>query len=140
MPFVQRIEGAAGESVEVKARLTRAVGAAQGRPCPRRRRYGSPSEGDLVAFDGSVSPPRKISGNPPPYPDEARRVNLLGTVKVEMIVNEKGEPFDLRVVGSAGEILDRAVVNAVRTWRYEPATKGGVKVKVHWSYQHSYVK
>ena len=93
-----------------------------------------------MAFDGTVSPPRKISGNPPPYPDEARRVNLLGTVKIEMIVNERGEPTDLRVVGSAGEILDRAVVDAVRTWRYEPATKSGVKVKVHWSYQHSYVK
>jgi eukaryotic-like serine/threonine-protein kinase len=138
-PSVQRIEGAAGETVEVKARLTRLT-AAQERPRPAPSPEWIPSEGDLVAFDGSVSPPRKISGNGPPYPDEARRVNLLGTVKVDMIVDEKGEVFDLRVVESAGEILDRAVVNALRTWRYEPATKGGVKVKVHWSYQHSYVK
>ena len=97
-------------------------------------------EGALVPFDASVSPPRKIAGSPPPYPDEARRVNLLGTVKVEMIVNERGEPTDLRVVESAGDILDRAVVNTLRTWRYEPAMKGGVKVKVRWTYQHSYVK
>ena len=136
-PYIQRIEGAAGEAVEVKGRLTRLTA---GRPSPAPAPEWIPSEGTLVAFDGSVSPPRKISGNPPPYPDEARRVNLLGTVKVEMIVTETGEPTDLRVVGSAGEILDRAVVNAVRTWRYEPATRSGVKVKVHWSYQHSYVK
>jgi protein TonB len=109
-------------------------------PLPSPKSAWVPTEGALVTFDESVSPPVKLSGNPPLYPDEARRLNLLGTVKVEMIVSETGQPVDVRVVGSAGEILDRAVVNAVRTWRYEPATKGGVKVKVRWSYQHSYVK
>ena len=123
----------------MRARLTR-LSAAQGSPLPAPSPEWIPYEGALVAFDGSVSPPLKTSGNPPPYPDEARRLNLLGTVKVAMIVNERGEPTELRVVESAGEILDRAVVNAVRTWRYEPAMKSGVKVKVGWSYQHSYVK
>ena len=93
-----------------------------------------------MAFDDTVTPPRKISGNPPAYPDDARRMNLIGTVKVEMIVNERGEPTDIRVVGSAGQMLDRAVVEAVKAWRYEPATKRGVKVKVHWSYQHSWIR
>ncbi len=138
-PSVQRIEAAPGEAVEVNARLTR-LSAAQGRPRPAPSPEWIPYEGALVALDGSVSPPVKISGNPPPYPPEARRMNFLGTVKVEMIVDEKGEPTDLRVVESAGEILDRAVVGAVRTWRYEPAMKGGVKVKVHWSHQQSFVK
>jgi len=141
-PSLQRIEGAAGEVVEVRARLTR-LSAAQGAPLPLLPSASPewiPYEGALVTFDGSVSPPRKISGNPPPYPDEARRVNLLGTVKVEMLVNEKGETSELRVVASAGEILDRAVVNAVRTWRYEPAMKSGVKVKVRWSHTQAYVK
>jgi len=136
---IQRIDGAPGEAVEVRARLARRS-EAQGPPLPSPSPVWIPYEGALVAFDGSVSPPRKISGSTPPYPDEARRVNLLGRVKIEMIVSEKGEPTDIRVVESAGEILDRAVVNAVRTWRYEPAMKSGVKVKVHWSYQHSYVK
>ena len=131
-PSIQRINAVAGEPLDIRARLARAT--AEEVPDPR------PVQGALVALDGTVSPPRKISGDPPPYPDEARRVNLVGTVKVEMIVNENGEPTDLRVVGSAGEILDRAVVNAVRAWKYEPATKDGVRVQVRWSYQHSYVK
>ena len=59
-------------------------------------------------------------------------MNLLGTVTVEMIVDEKGEPQDLRVVESAGEILDQAVVEGRPRWRYEPARKDGVKVKVRW--------
>jgi serine/threonine-protein kinase len=136
-PSIQRITAVAGQPLDIRARLARRASAeADLPPTPDPL----PVQGALVTFDGSVSPPRKISGDPPPYPDEARRVNLVGTVKVEMIVNENGEPTDLRVVGSAGEILDRAVVNAVRTWKYEPATKGGVRVQVRWSYQHSYVK
>ena len=133
--FIQRIEGAAGEEVEVTARLTRLSAKVRSRPAPE----WIPYEGALVAFDASVSPPRQIAGSPPPFPDAARRLNLLGTVRVAMVVNERGEPTDLRVVESAGEILDRAVVDAVRKWRYEPAVKSGVKVKVRWSYQHSYI-
>jgi TonB family protein len=29
-------------------------------------------------------------------------------------------------------VLDKAALEALRTWRYEPATKAGVKVKVHF--------
>ena len=136
-PSIQRIDAAAGEVVDLKARLTRLAAET---PMPAPSPQWIPYEGALVTVDGSVSPPVKVSGNPPSYPDEARRMNFLGTVKVEMIVDEKGEPTDLRVVQSAGEILDRAVVNAVRTWRYQPAMKSGVKVKVHWSHQQSFVK
>ena len=124
--------------MEVRARLGR-VSVAEEPPVPSPSPQWIPFEGALVAFDSTVSAPRKISGSTPPYPDEARRMNLLGTVRVAMVVNERGEPTDLRVVESAGDLLDRAVVNAVRTWRYEPAMKSGVRVKVRWSYQHSYV-
>ena len=137
-PFVQRIDGATGEVVEVRARLTRR--SAGGPPIPVPSPVWIPYEGALVAVDETVTKPEKISGASPVYPDEARRMNLLGTVKVEMIVNETGLPGDLRVVESAGEILDRAVVNAVRTWRYKPAEKSGVKVKVHWSHVQKFVR
>jgi len=140
-PSIQSVEGAPGEVVEVRARLTR-LSAAPGQPGSAPSPEWIPYEGALVPMDESVSLPREIAGRAPapPYPDEARRMNLLGTVKVEMIGNEKGEPTDLRVVESAGEILDRAVVDTVRTWRYTPAMKSGVKVKVRWSYTHRYVR
>jgi TonB family protein len=46
-----------------------------------------------------------------------------------MTVTEQGEPAELRVVESAGEILDGAVLAAVKDWRYTPAQKNGVKVR-----------
>jgi TonB family protein len=137
-PHVQRIEGAAGDAVQVTASLARMSAATL--PLPSPSQLWVLHEGSLVPFDHRVTPPVKVAGDSPAYPEAARRINLLGTVKVEMIVDETGRSTDLRVVQSAGEILDRAVIDAVRTWRYEPARKAGGKVKVRWSYQHSYVR
>ena len=138
-PYVHEFQGSPGEKIELSATLTPVSAARRREPAP------SPTpvwvaEGSLVPFDGTVTPPVRVSGNAPEYPGEARRLNLLGTVKVEMIVDENGAPTNLRVVESAGEILDQAVVEAVRGWTYEPARKDGVKVKLRWSYQHNYVK
>jgi len=53
-------------------------------------------------------------------------------VAVDMIITEEGAPIEIAVVESAGEVLNRALVDAVRGWRYEPARKNGVNVRVHW--------
>jgi TonB family protein len=139
VPYIHEINGAAGETIDLSARLVRRSAEA-GPALPSPSPVWIPYEGALVAIDETVTKPEKLSGSSVLYPDEARRMNLLGTVKVEMIVNETGQPTDLRVVESAGEILDRAVVNAVRTWHYKPAEKGGVKVKVHWSHVQKFVR
>jgi TonB family protein len=55
---------------------------------------------------------------------------MSGTVGVEITVTEQGEVQNPRIVESAGEVLDQAVLAAVRNWRYTPAEKNGVKVKV----------
>ncbi len=45
-------------------------------------------------------------------------------------MTETGEVVEPRVVESAGEILDQALLDAVRHWRYEPADLNGLKVRV----------
>ena len=59
-------------------------------------------------------------------------LRLEGVVAMEMIVTEEGKAIELRVVESAGQILDEAALEAARTWRFEPALKQGVKVRVRW--------
>ena len=44
----------------------------------------------------------------------------------------------LSVVESAGPVLDKAVLDAVRGWRFKPATKAGVRVKVRWTARQTY--
>jgi serine/threonine-protein kinase len=130
-PWARKIEAKIGESIDLEARLdplTRKAGA-EPKPVPSTLWL---KEGDLVELGPDVKEPRKISGDPAAYPAAAARLRLEGSVAIDMIVTETGEPTDLRVVESAGEILDRAVIDAVRRWRYEPAEKNGIKVRVHW--------
>jgi serine/threonine-protein kinase len=99
-----------------------------------------PIEGALVEMDASVTPPVKLSGASAPYPDKARRGKIYGTVAVSMIINAHGEPTELGIAESAGDVLDEAVVAAVRTWRFTPAVKDGVKVSVRWLVRQRFQK
>jgi protein TonB len=95
-------------------------------------------EGDLVALTAAVQPPRRISGEMPRYPDAARRVGMSGSVLIDVLVTERGQPEQIRVLESAGAILDETVVAAVSSWRFEPAIRDGTKVRVRWPYRHTF--
>jgi periplasmic protein TonB len=85
-----------------------------------------------------VTPPRRISGGPATYPERALARREFGTVAVRLVVNEDGTTSDLEVTESAGEVLDEAVLRAIRSWRFEPATKDGVNVKVRMLVTQTY--
>ena len=127
-PWVRKINASLGETVEITAHLDRID-----EPAARKealRTGGWVQRGDLVEMGPGVTAPQKISGDPAPSPDAARRLRLKGTVTVELTVTETGEVVEPRVVESAGEILDQALLDAVRRWRYEPADLNGLKVRV----------
>jgi protein TonB len=70
---------------------------------------------------------RPMAGNAEPkYPAAMLRAGVGGTVVVVAEVDAQGNPVDVRVVERSGERdLDRAAVNAVRQWRFEPAMRNG---------------
>ena len=45
----------------------------------------------------------------------------------------------MTVVESAGKLVDDVVVAAVKGWKYEPATKRGVKVKVETVFRQTFL-
>jgi len=64
----------------------------------------------------------------PEYPSRALRSGVEGSVSVLIEINARGVPTDVRVVSRRGERsrdLDRAVLNAARDWRFEPARRNG---------------
>jgi TonB family protein len=133
-PWRQRVDASAGVPVTLEARLVAApVAKPEPEPTPPPLK-----EGDLVEMSADVAPPKKISGDTAYYPRKAERNRMQGLVVVDMIVTEKGDVTDLRVLESAGEVLDQAVLDAVKSWRFEPATKHGIKVKVHWQARHRF--
>jgi TonB family protein len=125
-PWRQKVHLGAGTEVSLSPKLTPIAGASS----TRLEALGWVRPGDLVELGPGVTPPRRISGQPAPYPAAARRQKVGGTVVVELTVTERGEPDNVRVVRSGGAILDAGMTAAVRTWRYAPAERNGVKVRV----------
>jgi TonB family protein len=87
-------------------------------------------EGDLVERGAGVIDPKCIQCPGPRYPEAAKRTKLQGTVEISFIVTETGEVQEIQIRESAGDIFDQAVIEAVKGWKFEPATKNGVPVKV----------
>ena len=63
---------------------------------------------------------RAKSKVPPVYPDLARKMNITGTVKVEVMVAPNGTVKDAKVVGGH-PVLASAALEAIKKWRFEPA-------------------
>jgi TonB family protein len=77
-----------------------------------------------------VSAPVMISKIEPEYSGQARQAKLQGSVKVQLIVDERGFPQQVSLVQSLGMGLDEKAVEAVRRWRFRPGMKDGRPVPV----------
>ena len=68
--------------------------------------------------------------NPPNYPAISRRLGEQGQVKLKVELDETGRVTSARVVESSGfKRLDEAGLNAVKSWRCNPATRDGKPVR-----------
>ena len=73
--------------------------------------------------------PRRVS---PDYPDSAVRKGLQGSVDVRFTITVKGTVEDVAVVqADPPDVFDRAAVEAVKRWRYDPKTVDGVATESH---------
>lgn len=66
----------------------------------------------------------------PQYPDLARRMNISGTVRLQVVVGPDGSVRATNVLGGH-PLLVQAASDAVRKWKFEPGaeTTGVVEVK-----------
>lgn len=88
----------------------------------------APAADSAVASDYDA-PPKLLKQTKPRYPEAAFRKGLEGTVKLEFIVELDGKAGSVRVLESVPG-LDAAAVKCVRSWRFEPATRQGIPVRV----------
>jgi protein TonB len=65
----------------------------------------------------------------PRYPESARRAGAQGTTLLKVHVLDDGSLADIKVEESAGHAaLDRAALDAVRRWKFEPGRQNGKPV------------
>lgn len=88
--------------------------------------------GDHYALPGrgGVTVPVALYKPEPEYTDEARKVRMQGVVTLWAVVNEQGGVEQVRVYRGLGFGLDERAITAVRTWRFQPATKDGRPIAV----------
>jgi protein TonB len=71
-----------------------------------------------------------VDMRPPVYPPRCLRMGIEGRVRVRVLVGENGKVQEVTLDRSSGEsALDESALEAVRTWRFEPARRNGVPVR-----------
>ena len=77
----------------------------------------------------SISASYAASNRKPEYPKMSQRLNEQGTVVLTVLVKSDGSAGDVEVKSSTGfPRLDRAAMDAVRSWHFNPATVDGKPV------------
>ena len=90
-------------------------------------------EGDLV--ENPDTAPQPVSTRKATYPPLARQRRVGGTVILRALVDENGVVQQVEILRGVRPDLgiDNAAASAVRTWRFQPATKDGVRVKAWYT-------
>jgi len=77
-----------------------------------------------------INPPSLLREVKPDYTDEGRRRSVEGEVELEIVVRSDGSVGDVTLLRGLGAGLDQRAIDAVRQWRFAPATRQGVAVDV----------
>ena len=72
--------------------------------------------------------PLPIRTPQPEYPADLRAQNLEGTVVLAVSIDEKGEVATCEVTKSTDKRFEAAAIEAVRKWKFNPATKNKTPV------------
>ena len=83
-----------------------------------------------IRVGGDVQPPVKVSAPSPQYTEIARKARIQGVVIVEAIIDKQGSVTNVKVLKGLPMGLDTAAADAVKKWKFEPATLNGKPVAV----------
>jgi TonB family protein len=89
-------------------------------------------EGDIVTPGPGVVVPVAIHQEQPQYPTKARSMQVEGVVDAEALVGINGVVEEVRIVNVSRKKVgfEEESEKAIMKWRYKPATKKGVKVRM----------
>ncbi len=75
-----------------------------------------------------VTMPKLVRKIEPTYSPDARDAGVQGTVYLEVLINENGEPTRINLLSPLGFGLDERAQACVEKWKFVPATKDGKPV------------
>jgi protein TonB len=81
----------------------------------------APPSSHPIHLPEAATPPQRIGGSEPEYPEEARRAGREGLVVLKVVIDDEGRVTVAEVLRGEEPFVASAV-RSVRTWRYRPAT------------------
>ena len=87
---------------------------------------------------GCITAPHATYSPDPKYPKKERKARHSGTVVLDLVVDADGLPRDVKVWHQLSPEFDEAAIDAVKTWKFSPATKDSkpiatqIKVEVNF--------
>jgi len=82
--------------------------------------------------------PGRISGEWAAYPKKAPKPKGELVVPFTVLISETGDVTEVKITESGGQVVDEAIVAAVRNWKFTPGVKKGTKVKVRMSFRQTF--
>jgi periplasmic protein TonB len=89
---------------------------------------GNGPEGIYPGNMRGMTVPQVIFNPEPSFSDEARKAKTQGRVGLLLVVGKDGRTYNIRVRESLGMGLDEKAIEAVKLWRFKPATLNGTPV------------
>lgn len=84
------------------------------------------------AADG-MEPPVPVRTVAPKFPEEMRRAGNSGIVTVSILIDEKGNVTDPKVVKASNDAFSEPAIEALKKWKFKPAKKDGEAVAIRVS-------
>jgi TonB family protein len=77
-----------------------------------------------------IKAPHRVYTVQPDYPEKAKRRGIEGTVRLAAVIGKDGKVKELKPI-SGDRLLVKPALEAVKKWRYTPATLDGKVVEAH---------
>ena len=79
---------------------------------------------------GDVKAARLLSSVDPVYPPVAKSQHIAGDVRIDALIDANGRVSSMKVL-SGPALLHQPAMDALRQWKYQPATLNGTAVPMH---------
>lgn len=100
------------------------------------QQYAAPKYTPIYQVD---SEPQVASEVKIPYPEEARRAGIEGTVTLSITIDTEGKVVAAKVISGPGYGLNEAAREAIKRFRFKPAVKGGEAVSTEMKYSYTFL-
>jgi len=98
--------------------------------------YSAPKYMPIYQVD---SQPSVLSEVKVPYPEEARKAGVEGTVQLSLVVDLDGNVVNVKVLNGPGYGLNEAARDAIKRFKFKPAIKNGERVSTEMKYAYTFL-